>query len=617
MDGNVVTNFPRMFSALSIGSVRLANRFAMAPMTTNYASASGEVTHALVDYLLARARGGFGLIVTENIGVHASGRVMPRMLMADRDALIPGLAGLAGALQSCGTRVFAQLSHCGRQSRPAFTGGELVAPSAIACPINRVVPRALAGHEIRAMVTAFADAAVRVADAGYDGIELHGAHGYLIGEFLSAYANQRNDEWGGTPGRRMRFLREIVAAIQERCQLPICVRISADELVAGGNHIDDSLRIAQTLAADGVAAISVSAGVYESFNALSMVSGDVAGKWLPLSAQIRRVLPEAVKVMGVGRIRSAQAAEQALAAGSCDIPLFGRAAIADPLIPARAAGRVSGPVIACTYCNVCLGRSARPETICPMNPAVGRDAAFAADLAVPSRAKLVIQGGGLAALTAAWIAASRGADVELRCDETSLGGMLAQRARVPDQVELADAVHAAWWRARDAGARLLPPQDENVADGERMRVTVRAREPLSTASSDASALSVYRILDDSHVPDPGKPYVVEGDDLAAIDAALKLAAAGVRVRLLSLRGALAWDAHPGFRALGRQGLKRLGVTLGTADETHEPGSIRVSGRLQGSAASTPAANTPLIEDAWEAAGMTSGVYAAVAWAASA
>lgn len=616
MDGNVTTDFPRMFSALSIGSVRLANRFAMAPMTTSYANAAGEVTPALVDYLVARARGGFGLIVTENLGVHASGRVMPRMLMADRDALVPGLASLARALQTCGTRVFAQLSHCGRQSRPAFTGGELVAPSAIACPINRVLPRALAGDEIRAMVRTFADAAVRVAEAGYDGIELHGAHGYLIGEFLSAYANQRDDEWGGTPERRMRFLREIIAAIQARCQLPICVRMSADELVTGGNNIDDTLRIAQVLAADGVAAISVSAGVYESFNALSMVSGDVAGKWLPLSAQIRRVLPEAVKVMGVGRIRSAEAAEQALAAGSCDIPLFGRAAIADPLIPARAAGRVSGPVIACTYCNICLGRSARPETICPMNPAVGRDAAFAADLAVPSRAKLAIQGGGLAALTAAWIAASRGADVELRCDEARLGGMLAQRGRVPDQAELADAVHAAWWRARDAGARLLPPQDADAADGDRMRVTVRAFEPLSAASIDESALSVYRILDDSHVPDPARPYVIVGDDLAAVDAALKLAAAGASVRLLSLKGALAWDAHPGFRALGRQGLERMGVTLGAADEVPQPGTIRVTARLQGSPPPPAAADTPPIADAWDAASMSSGVYAAVAWATS-
>lgn len=603
-----------MFSPLAIGSASIANRFAMAPMTTNYAGPAGEVTPELIGYLAERARGGFGLVFTENMGVHASGRVMPRMLMADSDGLVPGLGQLATALQAHGTRVFAQLSHCGRQSRPAFTGGTLVAPSAIACPINRVLPRALADDEIRSLISGFADAAVRVAAAGYDGIELHGAHGYLIGEFLSAYSNQRDDAWGGAPDRRMRFLREIVAAIRARCSLPLCVRMSADELVEGGNRIEDSLRIAQVLAADGVDAISVSAGVYESFNALSMVSGDVAGKWLPLSGQMRRALPRGVTVLGVGRIRNAEEAEQALAQDLCDVPLLGRAAIADAWIPARAAGRLAGPVIACMFCNVCLGRSARPDTICPVNPAVGRDAAFAAELASPSSAKLSIRGGGLAALTAAWVAAARGADVELRCDESRLGGMLAQRAQVPDQAELGATVAAAWSRAEAAGVRRASPEASMEAG--RMLINVEPFEPLSSDALRDGALSVYRVHDGSHLPDTRRPYVVAGDDLAAVDAALKLAAAGASVRLLSTEGQVAWDAHPGFRALGREGLQRLGVTIGQAYEILDPSAIRVVGRLQGAAAPEVAQGGAVIEDAWDAATMTSGVYAAAAWAAS-
>lgn len=604
-----------MFSPLSIGSAHIANRFAMAPMTTNYAGTAGEVTPGLIDYLAGRARGGFGLIFTENMGVHASGRVMPRMLMSDSDALIPGLGKLASALQSHGTRVFAQLSHCGRQSRPAFTGGTLVAPSAIACPINRVVPRALADDEITSLIKAFADAAARVADAGYDGIELHGAHGYLIGEFLSAYANRRDDAWGGTPARRMRFLREIVSAIQARCSLPLCVRLSADELVEGGNRIDDSLRIAQVLAADGVNAISVSAGVYESFNALSMVSGDVSGKWLPLSGRMRSVLPREVTVLGVGRISSAAAAEQALSDDLCDVPLLGRAAIADACIPAKAAGRVQEPVIACMFCNVCLGRSARPETICPVNPAVGRDAAFAAALEKPSAAKIAIRGGGLAALTAAWVAAARGADVELHCGPGEIGGMLAQRAGVPGQQELAAPAEAAWARARSAGVRRVQP-GAGAGPG-RVLVAVHAQEPVVTDPGHADAVTVYRVLDGSHRPEPQRPYVVAGDDLAAADAALRLASAGVRVTLLTSQNNVAWDAHPGFRAMAREGLARLGVKLGGDSEAVDPLAVRVAGRLQGAAEPGGLATGAVIQDAWDAAAMTQTVYAAVEWACTA
>jgi 2,4-dienoyl-CoA reductase-like NADH-dependent reductase (Old Yellow Enzyme family) len=601
-----------MFAPLSIGGTVLANRFAMAPMTTNFAGPRGEVTRELTDYLAERARGGFGLVITENMGVHASGRVMPRMLMADGDALVPGLSQLAGALQAHGARVFAQLSHCGRQSRPEFTGGALVAPSAVACPINRVVPRALAEDEIRQMIGLFADAAVRVAQAGYDGIELHGAHGYLIGEFLSAYANRRDDAWGGTPDKRMRFLREIVAAIRARCSLPLSVRLSADELVDQGNRIEDTLRIAQVLAADGVDAISVSAGVYESFNALSMVSGDLPGRWLPLAGQVRRALPPSVVVMGVGRIRDAQAGEDALAQGLCDLPLLGRAAIADAFIPARAAGRLAGPDWACMFCNCCLGRSARPQTICPVNPAVGRDADFAAELTQPSRARLAIEGGGLAALTAAWVAATRGADVELRCDEERLGGMLGQRSRVPGQSELAATVQAAWARAQAAGVRRADPR-QPVAQG-RVRIPVGRMQPLSPAPSTSEAVDIYGVLGGSYRPDVSRLHVVIGDDLASMDAALVLSAAGARVRLLSTKGQLGWDAHPGFRALGREALERHGVTFGPADEAVGAGAVPVHGRLQGAPAPEPTGAA--IEDAWDAASMTRGVYAAAAWAAS-
>lgn len=617
--------YPRMFSPISIGSARLPNRFAMAPMTTNYADTDGAVTDELIAYLAARAAGGFGLIVTENIGVHPSGRVMPRMLMGHEDRLVPGLARLAQALHANGARVFGQISHCGRQSRSAFTGGQLLAPSAIPCPINREMPHALADDEIPALIRAFADTAARLDAAGFDGIELHAAHGYLIGEFLSPYSNHRSDAWGGTPAKRMRFLREIVAAIRARTALPLSVRLSAEEFVAGGNTLDDTLPIAQALAAEGVAAISVSVGVYESFNALAMVSGEAEGKWLALAAAMRRALPAEVVVFGVGRIRSPEAAERALADGCCDIPLFGRSAIADATIPNKAAGIDPLPVAACLSCNMCLGRSAKPETICPVDPAVGRDRAFAAALARRSDARITVFGSGLAALTLAWMAARRGADVEL-CDEAAeLGGMLGQRARVPGQQELGETVQAAWVRAQVAGVRRVAQ-----AQAARIRIATRRYEPISACHAsmgDAGAepLTVYRILDGSHAIVPGNVYYVLGDDLAGTDAALLLAARGAVVKLVSPSARLAWDAHPGFRVVARHALERHGVpVLAALPEAAalEPAALQVPGLWHGQAADDDAAwrcdgnaagAALLLDEAWEPAVMTRGVYAAAEW----
>lgn len=614
--GPGAARYPRLFAPLSIGSVRLANRFAMAPMTTNYAATDGSVTQELIDYLEARAKAGFGLIITENIGVHPSGRVMPRMVMGHHDALVPGLSRLAETLQRHGTRVFAQLSHCGRQSRSAFTGGTLVAPSAIACPVNREVPHALNASEIVALVDAFADAAARMDAAGFDGIELHGAHGYLIGEFLSAYSNRRDDEWGGTRDKRMRFLREIIAAIRRRTQLPLCVRLSADELVPLGNRIDDSLAIAQVLCGDGVQAISVSAGVYESFNALSMVSGEAEGKWLDFAAQMRRALPATVAVMGVGRIRHPDVAEHALAQGWCDLPLFGRAAIADARIPEKAASAAQ-PLDACLCCNVCLGRSARPQSICPVNPAVGREAAFSEGLARPLDAQLTFVGGGLAALTAAWIAAARGADVELCAGEAALGGMLAQRACVPGQQEWSETVHAAWVRTLAAGVRLVAEPGPG-----RQVVQVHRLEPVGGATAalcaGAGSPSVYRVLDGTLPIDCSAAYDVHGDDLASVDAALVLARAGARVRLVST-GRIAWDAHPGYRSLGALSLRSHGVAIVAPDlaDASAAGAHRIVGRSHGlepaPAAAAPITHAPVL-DAWEPSAMTTGVYAAAAWA---
>lgn len=608
--------FPHLHKPLLLGRLTLRDRFAMAPMTTNFAGPDGQVTPELIDYLALRGAGGFSLVITENMGVHGTGRVMPRMLMAHEDHLVVGLRRLASTVQATGAAIFAQLSHCGRQSRPKFTGNQLVAPSAIPCPLNREMPRALDLDEIATMVRAFVDAAARVEAAGYDGVEVHAAHGYLPSGFLSAYSNKREDRYGGSLENRMRFLLEIVDGIKRRTRLPLSVRISGDELVEGGNTVAETTEIARALEEHGVDAISVSVGVYESFNAMSMVTGEKEGRWLPLAGMIKQHV--SIPVMGVGRIKRPEVAEAAVAADHCDIPLFGRAAIADPELPRKVTRGETRRIMWCLSCNLCLGRAARPETICPVNPGVGRDAALTHDIAqrAPSPRRIAIAGSGLAALTAAWIAAARGHSVTVHDERSELGGMARWRARVPGQSEYNETIAAFAERARDVGA-LFSKLAPRTGDHDILWVS-RHFQPGRTRDLD-----VYEVLAIEPLPGSGDVVTVIGQDLASAECALRLANAGNSVTLCSPGGDIALDAHPGYRMLVRRLLEGAGATikLGTLPETHE-----IAGRaVRGHPIAAPTAygdehgwTNPhgdvadaWIDDAYEPGLMTRAIYSAV------
>ena len=614
--------YPRLFSPLALGRLRLPNRFSVPGLTTNYATPDGFVTDALCDYLAARARGGFGLIVTENLGVHPGGRVMPRMAMIDDDRYVPGLARLAAAVKREGGVVVGQLSHAGRQTKSRITGRPLVAPSAIPCPINRETPRALAVDEIHALEQAFVAAAVRLAAAGFDGVEIHGAHGYLVGEFLSRYANRREDGFGGPLDNRLRFLLDIVDGIQRACgrDFPLLVRLSAREFVPDGLDLPEAIAIARRLRDRGVHALSVSVGVYESFNKLSMVSGEPEGQWLPLAAAIRAAT--GLPTIGVGRVKRARVAEDALARGDIDLAAFGRASIADPDLPRKVRDGEEARGLWCFGCNTCLGRSARPETVCPVNPAVGREAAFAS-VAARRPVRLAIRGSSFSALTAAWVAARRGHRVTLHEPGPVLGGLQGLRARVPGQAEVAETIAALAARATEAGVRLL--RDEPRPGGHDVLWAVR--RPAARAGDVTS----YDVLASPGDFAGAGRAVVLGDDLASADAALLLADAGVAVELRSPARDIAVDAHPGFREVARRGLGRRSATIVTGASGAPAGTAAAGPALvvaggdprfaDGDASAREAPELSLdvddyLGDAYEPGRLTATVYEAAARAAA-
>ncbi len=614
--------YPRLFSSFQFGSLRLANRLMVPAMTTNFAEADGSVSESLIDYLAERARGGFGSIVTENIGVDATGRVMPRMVMADHDRFLPGLARLARSVKEAGSVIIGQISHAGRQTRSAITGRPLVAPSPIPCPLNKETPRELTVSDIEELEAAFVAAAERLARAGFDGVEIHGAHGYLVGAFLSGYSNKRQDKYGGSFDNRLRFLLNIVGGIKAALgpDFPLIVRISADEFVEGGLDVQQAIAVAKRLEPEKVDALSVSVGVYESFNRLSMITGEPEGQWLPLAAQVKAGTQ--LPIIGVGRIKRPQTAEAALEASQIDIAAFGRASIADPYLPQKTRLRAEHEIIPCFGCNICLGRSSRPETLCPLNPIVGRERAALFRRGAVSR-RIGIHGGSLSALTAAWAAAACGHDVQLVIGDEPVGGMQAWRAQVPTQEEYAEVIEAALRRALAAGARMV-----REAKATEQTWRVRRYEPVDRAllSVTANSVSCYDVLAGRVDIDAGERVTVIGGDLASAEAAIVAAARGARATLVSPHDNIAMDAHPGYREIARRTLGRLNadIRLGPAGRAVGP-DRRADRIIIGHAAERRAPRhsdwtTPDLSathwlcDAYEPNRMTQGIYEAFALA---
>lgn len=617
--------YPRLFSPLRIGDIVIPNRFVVPAVTTNFAEANGDVGDRLIDYLAARAEGGFGLVITENLGVHPTGRVMPRMGMADRDEQIPHLRRLAQAVKRHGAVLFGQISHAGRQTRSRITGHPLLAPSPIPCPLNREMPQELSIGQIDMLVEAYAAAARRLREAGFDGVEIHGAHGYLVAAFLSRYANRRTDIYGGSLDNRMRFVLRIVERIREYCGpgFPISVRISAEEFVEDGLTIEESRLIAQALEAAGVHAISVSVGVYESFNRLSMITGEEEGRWLHLAQTVRAGV--SIPVMGVGRLKRAETAEKALESGQIDLAAFGRAAIADPALPAKARDGIEDRTIACIGCNICLGRSSRPQTICPVNPAVGDEARWRVGRSA-APATVLVEGGSIASLTAAWLAAERGHRVFVDTGGEPVGGMQAWRARVPGMEEYGETVRAVLGRAVRAGVTVgrRPPRWDMLW---RERRAVAASADVLQIRPDA--VTSAEILAREQVGGDGREAVVCGSDIAATEAAIRLASGGSKTTILTRMRDVAHDAHPGYREVCRKRLAALGVDVVTrAENLHEllagfsPQALVVAGDPGSPDEAAPplsyaypygAGEEPepaWIDDAYEAGAMTAGIYSA-------
>ncbi len=423
-----------LFSPIKIKSLELVNRVVMPPMGTNLGNPDGTVSEANLAYLKRRARGGVGLIITEITSVHPGGSTMPNQLGAYDDRFIPGLKKISDAVHAAGSKVALQLHHAGRESFSLLQEGKAVAPSAIRSLVFGLTPREMTVEEIQEIIAAFGAAAARAREAGFDAVEVHGAHGYLLTQFLSALSNRRGDEYGGSLINRSRFIIEVLQEVRKTVgpDFPISLRLSVEECIKDGYTFEDIQPILPDLVKAGADILHASLGTHGSPGGITSASCEYQPGFNVWRA---KKLKEAVglPVIAVGRFTDPSLANEVIARGEADLVAFGRQHLADPdfLIKARE-GRPED-IRKCIACNQgCIERLMLGEgkIRCALNPETGQEIIYPQGPPAIRRNVWVI-GAGPGGLTAAHEAARLGHRVTLYEKETETGGQLRFASKAP------------------------------------------------------------------------------------------------------------------------------------------------------------------------------------------
>ncbi len=399
-----------LFSSIVVGGVEVPNRIVMPPMTTRLADDEGHVTEALVAYYKARALGGVGLITVEMGSPERAGRHRFRELGVYDDRFLPGLERLTTVLHDAGARVSVQLGHGGSRARNAVSDETPIAPSSIPTPVyeveaETVVPSEMTKARIEQTTQAFVEAARRAGRAGFDLVELHGAHGYLISQFLSPKENTRTDEYGGSLQNRARFGLDVLRRIKEEMpDLPVVFRLGIEDFFPGGLTFEEGLEVARWVAGAGADALSVTAGHYRSLPSAERMIPPMAyreGTFLDFAARVGEEVD--VPVVGVGRMGNPAVARAAVESGKADMIALGRTLIADPEWPNRV--RAGEPPRRCLSCNHCVNNMRSGARIsCVVNPMAGFELDFTASVP-PENEKICVVGAGPAGLSYAHLVA--------------------------------------------------------------------------------------------------------------------------------------------------------------------------------------------------------------------
>jgi 2,4-dienoyl-CoA reductase-like NADH-dependent reductase (Old Yellow Enzyme family)/thioredoxin reductase len=548
-------------------------------MNTNFASDDGSVNERFTQYYVERGRGGAGLLIVSSAYIDPRARKRIGSLLLHEDSFIPKLSVFTKTVHATGARILQQLNHNGRllastkELKTAVEAGS-VGPSSIPHLVSGECPKALSIPEIQDLVEKFGQAALRAQKAGFDGVEIHGTHGYLINQFFSLYSNRRTDAYGGTLENRMRFSVEVYRRIRELTgdDFLISYRLNAREYAPVETPFSDVIALARHLEKEGVDFIHISAGNSETpAMILKMIppGSSPPACYADLAYAVKKEVR--VPVIAVGRINTPQIAEQVLKEGKADLVATGRALIADPYWPQKASRNEMESIRRCIGCNQgCMERLIKEEHVtCLQNPQVGREGEI---YPLAEKRRVWVVGGGPGGMEAAVVCATRGNKVELYERKGELGGQILLAAMVPGKDEF------------------IAVRDYLLHELKRFNVQVHLNEEMTAekvlkSQPDAVILATGSLPLIPEIPGVGqenvvtardvlagkrvgKKVIVVGAGLVGLETALFLAREEKNVTLIEMADEIGGDAGPLNRA-------RLKESLGTT--TIE---IRCKTRLQ-------------------------------------
>jgi 2,4-dienoyl-CoA reductase-like NADH-dependent reductase (Old Yellow Enzyme family) len=551
-----VTNV--LLTPARIGPVEIKNRIVMPPMTTRTSDAEGFVTDDSVAYYMARVQGGVGLITVEMASPEKCGRHRRHEVGIYDDKFVPGLTRLVGEIHRGGAKASIQLGHGGGHTRIDICGETPIAPSAIPHPVYEttfevIVPEAMTKSRIAQTIAAHAAAAQRAQKAGFDCVEVHAAHGYLISQFHAPFENRRDDDYGGSLDNRARFGLEALRAVKAAVpSLGVIYRLSVEDFFPGGLKFEEGKQIALWAAAAGADALHITAGHYRSLPSAQVVLPPMStpdGPFLEFAAEVKKRV--SLPIIAVGRLGDPALAEAAVAGGKTDFIALGRTLIADPQWVDKV--RSGEPIRRCLACNTCINEMRGGARIgCVVNGAAGRESAFA-DPHPPRGERIAVIGAGPAGLTYASLVAD-GNSVTVFEKSERAGGSFRYAGKAPlfqevaanpasferyitDMVAVCKMKGVAFRFATDVSADpdLLTPFDRIVvATGASYRFGLGALAVLALDSGAARWPGIARLMSSPKLRDwfyhrarqatgrrfaalarPGQTFIVIGDAVRA------------------------------------------------------------------------------------------------------
>ena len=556
-------DYPHIFSPLTVKNMTIKNRIVMMPMGTNYGEQNGEMSFLHINYYEQRAKGGTGLIIVENASIDSpQGSNGTTQLRIDHDNYLPRLFKFCENIHRYGTKIAIQINHAGASAVSSRINMQPVSASDVPSKEGGEIPRPLSKNEILHIVKKYGEAAKRAQTAGFDAVEIHAGHSYLISQFLSPITNKRTDEFGGSVENRTRFCRMVIDEVRKQVGpfFPIMLRLSADELMEGGNTLEDTLEYLDYLQEE-VDIFDVSCGLNGS------IQYQIDANYLPDGW--RSYMAKAVRekfnkpCISMGNVRDPKVAERILADGDADLIGMGRGLIADPAWVNKVATGHECDLRKCISCNVgCAGNRIgvnRPIR-CTVNPSVLEGDVYKKKN-VNKNCNVVVIGGGTAGLEAACTAAEVGCNTFLLEKSNELGGLASLISKIPAKNRLADFPHYLMHRAEQLDNLYIFKNTEGTPEN------IRKFHPNIIVSSTGSAPllppiaglkdridnenhNIYSILGMiSHINDfpkdlEGKKVVVVGGGAVGLDVVEFFADRNADISIVEMMDQIGRDLDP-------------------------------------------------------------------------